>query len=435
MGCGLRAALGPEMTTQCRQPLDSNHAEPVVAAHSLLSARAVRERARRMLALGLAGELRHFTVDLDHLGLAADEVVATIRVDYPDLSIPLHARWRHFTAGGLDRWGALEEAGPWPDARVRARAAFDLVIVSVLLDAGAGPAWRYAEGRTGESFSRSEGLAVASFDMFLAGTFSGRIDDPFRADAQSLGALSPDELAAGFQAGPDNPLVGLEGRTALLNRLGRTVAAAPAVFGRADEPRPGGLFDHLVAEHGGETITAPAVLEAILVHLGPVWPGRLRLGGVELGDTWRHPALQTDDATAGLVPFHKLSQWLAYSLIEPLEAAGLRVSDLDGLTGLPEYRNGGLFLDTGVLRLKDPGDSTRPHAVGSELVVEWRALTVALLDLIGDAIRTRLDLSAQAFPLAKVLEGGTWATGRRLAYAAREGGGPPLEVISDGTVF
>ena len=141
----------------------------------------------------------------------------------------------------------------------------------------------------------------------------------------------------------------------------------------------------------------------------------------------------TDDRTSGLVPFHKLSQWLTYSLIEPLEEAGIMVTDLDGLTGLPEYRNGGLFLDTGVLHLRDPADAGRPHEVDSELVVEWRALTVALLDRIAPEIRSRLDL--KVFPLAKVLEGGTWSTGRRLARAARPGGAPPITVASDGTVF
>jgi hypothetical protein len=57
------------------------------------------------------------------------------------------------------------------------------------------------------------------------------------------------------------------------------------------------------------------------------------LGGVDLGDTWRHPLARAEDATDGLVPFHKLSQWLSYSLIEPLEWAGFSVVDIDGLTG------------------------------------------------------------------------------------------------------
>jgi hypothetical protein len=411
-------------------------ADPSVKdARALLSASAVRERAHAMLRLGLEGRLEHFTVDLDRLGACADAVVGTIRADHPTLDIPVHSRWRHFCAGGLDRWGSLAEAVRWPGVRERARAAFDLAIVSVLLDAGAGETWRYEEGRTGETFSRSEGLAVASLDMFIGGAFSSRPEEPFRADANALATFSMTELARGMQVGAENPLVGLEGRIALLNRLGETVASNPEVFALADEPRPGGLFDFLVATAEAEQVEAPQILHALLTTLGPVWPGRLRLGGLDLGDTWHYPALGTEDATSGLVPFHKLSQWLAYSLVEPLEEAGLTVTALDGLTGLPEYRNGGLLLDTGVLALRDGAEADRVHLVESPLVVEWRALTVALLDRVAEAVRDRLDLSATELPLAKVLEGGTWATGRRLARERRPGGAPPLRIASDGTVF
>src|SRR4029078_11691911 len=87
-------------------------------------------------------------------------------------------------------------------------------------------------------------------------------------------------------------------------------------------------------------------LSARLTHLGPIWPSRLTLGGVPLGDCWKHASLKSDDETDGFVPLHKLSQWLVYSLIEPLQWAGIEVTDIDGLTGLAEYRNGGLFIDT-----------------------------------------------------------------------------------------
>ena len=67
------------------------------------------------------------------------------------------------------------------------------------------------------------------------------------------------------------------------------------------------------------------------------------------------------------------------------------MTDIDGLTGLPEYRNGGLFIDAGVLALKSPEEAQRPHTVDSTLVVEWRALTVALLDEIAERVRKRAD--------------------------------------------
>lgn len=405
------------------------------AAQTLLSAAAVRERAHQILQAGIAGRLQHFTLDLDRLDSCADEVVATIRKAYPSLDIPFHARWRHFSAGGHERWEAVMYGATWTDASEMARAAFDLAIISVLLDAGAGPQWRYEEGRTGETYVRSEGLAVASFDMFVGGAFSSRPEDPFRVDADVLMSLTAEDLASGFQVSSDNPLVGLEGRAALLSRLGRVVATNPDIFGLVDDPRPGGLYDVIVATAKGEMIKATSILDALLTYLGPIWPGRITLDGIDLGDTWRHPLVEAQDATKGLIPFHKLSQWLSYSLIEPLEWAGFTVVDVDGLTGLPEYRNGGLFLDTGVITLKDPAEARHAHTVDSQLVVEWRALTVALLDRIADPIRAKLGFAADDFPLAKVLEGGTWATGRRLAKEKRGDGSPPLSVISDGTVF
>jgi hypothetical protein len=159
------------------------------------------------------------------------------------------------------------------------------------------------------------------------------------------------------------------------------------------------------------------------------------LGGIPLGDCWKHPAIAADDATDGFVPLHKLSQWLAYSLIEPLQTAGILVTDIDGLTGLAEYRNGGLFVDAGVVAFRNPSDAERDHDVASDLVVEWRALTVALLDRLADSLRHRLGLDAKSLPLAKVLEGGTWSAGRSIARERRANGSPPIKVVSDGTVF
>jgi hypothetical protein len=271
--------------------------------------------------------------------------------------------------------------------------------------------------------------------MFSRGLFSSSPGDPCRADAAALQGLSAGHLGAGFQASDQNPLVGIEQRAALLRNLGKVVASAPGVFALGDTPRPGGLFDRLAALSIAGTIGAPTILRELLLRLGPVWPSRLALGDVALGDCWKHPAIVTGDATDGLVPLHKLSQWLAYSLIEPLQAAGIPVTDIDGLTGLAEYRNGGLFVDTGVLAFRDPVEANRVHDVASTLVVEWRSLTVALLDRLGDGLRRRLGLNAQALPLAKILEGGTWAAGRAVARERRPDGSPPVKVASDGTVF
>jgi hypothetical protein len=405
------------------------------AVSSLLSARAVRERAHRLLAIGLRDDLGHFRIDLGRLDVAADLVCATTRQAYPTLEVPLHARWRHFLVGGRDRWAEIDKATPWRDKAERARAAFDLAIVSVLLDAGAGSSWTYHEQATGTRLGRSEGLALASLAMFAAGGFSMGRGSPLRADAGALQALDDGVLAWHLQARQANPLAGLDGRARLLRRLGATVAVRPDIFAKADTARAGGLFDHLAALANGRSIAAVRILEELLQHLGPIWPSGLKLGGVPLGDCWRHPALIADDVTTQLVPLHKLSQWLAYSLIEPLEAAGIEVTAIDGLAGLAEYRNGGLFIDTGVLKLRDPAEAAAEHQVGSTLIVEWRALTVALLDRLADLVRSRLGGDALAFPLSKVLQGGSWSAGREIARTLRRDGSPPLRVAGDGTVF
>lgn len=402
---------------------------------ALMRSDAVRAGAARMFALAEEGALPGLTLHLDRLDDAADRVVAATKARYPDLSVPLHSRWRHFETGGLDRWGMLAAAREFADPRQAARAAGDLAVVSVLLDAGAGPDWRYREELTGETHVRSEGLAIASLAMFAAGLFSGVPADPLRADAVVLARLTEEELAGGMQAGPDNPIVGLAGRTQLLARLAHVMENRRDLFAVEDDPRPGGLIDALVAEARDDMLPAAAILDVILDALTPVFPGRIELLGMPLGDTWPHPSLAGDEPWTGLVAFHKLSTWLALSLIEPLDLAGVTVTDLDGLPGLAEYRNGGLFLDTGVLQLKDPADAERDHAVDSPLVVGWRAMTVALLDRLADAVRDRLDIRPAAFPLACVLEGGSWAAGRAIAYERRADGSPPLRVVSDGTVF
>ena len=78
---------------------------------------------------------------------------------------------------------------------------------------------------------------------------------------------------------------------------------------------------------------------------------------------------------------------------------------------------------------------TKRWTVDAEPIVEWRALTVAVLDHLAEAVRGELGLSLEQFPLARVLEGGTWAAGRKIALAKRPGGVPPVLIHSDGTVF
>jgi hypothetical protein len=407
------------------------------AANTLRTTHAIRERCGQLLARARAGESKWFTVRDDAIAQAARAVADVTRRRYPKGRIPLHSRWRHLEAGGVDRKAELERQLAGVPPTVRTHAMVDLTFVSVLLDAGAGPDWKYVEPATGKTYSRSEGLAVASFHAFTSGLFSGDPHQPLKVDSEGLRALVTDHLAAAFQVRDNNPLLGLEGRAILLRRLGETLAEQPEVFG--EDGRPAGLFDMVISPLGPDVpptadVAAHDILSQILLACSGIWPGSHFIGSVPLGDCWRHEAVRGDGLSDGWVPFHKLSQWLTYSLLEPFAWSGVEIRGLDALTALPEYRNGGLLMDTGVLQLRDASAADALWQPGDELVVEWRALTVALMDEVAAQVRTLLHLDAQRLPLACVLEGGSWAAGRELAQQ-RRGGLPPLRVASDGTVF
>ncbi|MBV9017474.1 MAG: URC4/urg3 family protein [Alphaproteobacteria bacterium] len=390
----------------------------------LLSAAAVRERCEIVFAAAERNDTPHFRLQLDRLDDAVERVVGITRRRYPGLDVPFHSRWRHFSAGGVDRAALV---APNAEAAQRARARLDLAIVSVLLDAGAGSGWHYRETETGLVIGRSEGLAVASLRAMQAGLFSAEPANPWRADASALAVITSEGLGNAFQHGPENPLLGLEARAALLRRLGEAIAATPEVFG--DPARLGRLYDFWLPRR--QNLRAPEMLRQVLRSFGLIWPGRLSLKGVPLGDCARHSAVPGH----GLVPFHKLSQWLVYSLIEPLADAGFKVTDIGGLTGLAEYRNGGLFVDCGVITARDDALLRQALDPFSEPVVEWRALTLALLDRLADRVRCQLGKGATGFPLVKVLEGGSWAAGREIAAERRPDGSAPLLIASDGTLF
>ena len=385
----------------------------------ILSPKAIRDNAKKVFDYTVEGN-GYFAFNADKMQPTVDYVLTVIRKNYPDLNIPFHSRWGHFRVGGTDRSKQFETM---TDKMELARTKLDLVITSVLLDAGAGAAWKYVEESSGKSFNRSEGLGVASLYMFKSGVMAGD-KKSWKADSEGLQSITAADLEKYFQVTADNPLIGVQGRVQLLNNLGKACARNP-VFKK--DNRPGNIIDHL-AEKYGNKIPATAVLRAVLDGLGEIWPGRISAGTVNLGDVWQHSKLD-------LIPIHKLSQWMTYSLLEPIMDAGFEVSGVEGLTGLAEYRNGGLLIDSGLLTMKDQTNLTKAWAPDSDLIIEWRSLTVYLLDQIGDAIQKSLNKSPQDFPLAKILEGGTWWAGRFLAQEKREGGNPPLNIQSDGTVF
>jgi hypothetical protein len=254
-------------------------------------------------------------------------------------------------------------------------------------------------------------------------------------DAASLQALTPEILAKEFQVSQSNQLLGLEDRAKLLNRLGDTLLKQKHIFEAEGTFRPGNLFDYLTRSQVNGVLEARDILIAVLQGMGEIWPDGSWIDNVAIGDAGYHEVVKRSDITDGIVPFHKLSQWMSYSLIEPLQEAGFKVNNLDALTGLAEYRNGGLFIDTKAISLKDRTQLEVVHDPKSPLVVEWRALTVVLLDKLAEKIRRSTNTDSGSMPLASILQGGTWSAGRRIAQQLRANGVPPLQLNSRGTIF
>ncbi|KUI57101.1 Protein urg3 [Cytospora mali] len=416
----------------------------------LLSLRAIRERAKIVGDVAKSGKLSHFDLHEDKLDEVVDFVASVIKRDFgPDKfdTIPPHGRWQHFEVGGVPR--IADKIQEWKEAGCDdielTRRLIDLFFVSVLLDAGAGDHWRYNEPKTGHIYERSEGIAVASLQMFSSLAFT-------TSESGEKIPIVDGALTAGFQVSDRNPMLGVESRAALLRSLGQSLLAHPDVFGV--EGRPGNLVDYMVKTAGDSSkldiLVLWDVLQTILI---PAWPkDRTTIGGTPIGDAWPLSTLRTgatasksEDTAEYIQPFHKLTQWLTYSLMVPFQRVlGLQWVNADSLTALPEYRNGGLFVDMGVLSLKKEtlsrgleasGEKLPLFDAGDDVIVEWRAMTLVLIDTLYSRILSRMGDGVH-LSMAQLLEAGTWKSGREVAAKYRpETKSSPILIKSDGTVF
>ena len=422
----------------------------------LRSIYAVRARTQLVYQRAKRNQLRHFTVDGSKFSDTATYVVSIIKRDFaPDYhSIPSHGRWQHFEAGGRPRVDQLLSSwGSSVDAQERTRRLLDLFLVSVLLDAGAGARWSYKSTESGKTYKRSEGLAIASLEMFKAGYFSSSPGNPHQVDSAGLQRLNVQNLAAGLQVTAQNPIAGLEGRAGLLARLAAALRN-PTFFGRG--ARPGDMLgeyssidkvpihcsstlDYLLSHPSTQAasvpiVTIPTLWDLLMNSLSSVWPPtRTQLDGVPLGDAWPSSSMPPSPPSQpweNIVPFHKLTQWLCYSLMTPMtRIMKVQFAGTELLTGLPEYRNGGLLIDTGLLNLKEvdtarglaafkgntamkgqPNFEVVPlFSTDDDVIVEWRAVTVGFMDDLCVEVNSQLGLSGpDKLSLAQVLEAGTW---------------------------
>ncbi len=395
-------------------------------AAELRSTLAVRERCGQLLSRARHGESAWLQVDEAGLDEVSGRVVDAVRGLRS--RAPLHSHWRHLEAGGIDRRRQLDSllAGMAPALRVQ--ALLDLTVTSVLLAAAPAGDWAYMESASGRRLSGPDGLAVAGFHAFCAGMFSSDRRRPFQVDAAGLRGLPTDHLGQVLQVTPSNRLPALEERAVLLRRLGEVMSEQPQVFG--DDARPGGLYVLLVSGPEAPPSTAELgahdLLSQILISLSGLTAHDNAVGGVPLGDCWRHAAVQAEGPSAGWVPLHGLAQWLAYSLVEPLMWCGVSVRGLDAFTALADDANVGLLLDTGVLRPRDAAHLEREWLASDELIVEWRACTLSLMDEVVARVRGELHADAHRLPPSVILQGGCGPVAHELAQ--RRAGRPALRV-------
>ncbi|KAF9894865.1 hypothetical protein FE257_004486 [Aspergillus nanangensis] len=433
----------------------------------LRSIHSVRERCSIVHNKAKKNQLNHFDVDMSKFQATASYIVSMIKRDYsPDYeTIPPHGRWQHFDIGGRPRLNQLLQS--WPsaiDAQERTRRLIDLFVVSVLLDAGAGTTWSYKSKESGKIFARSEGLAVATLEMFKTGLFSSDPTEPCQVDGAGLKKITVEVLAKGMQHSENNQLAGIEGRAGLLMRLSEALNNQD-FFGV--DARPGNMLDYLLGHPSTMASSVPIVpittLWAVLMDgLSTIWPpSRTQIDGLSIGDAWpcsdmpRSPPAQPWES---VVPFHKLTQWLCYSIMVPMSRLmKIHFAGSELLTGLPEYRNGGLLIDMGLLSLKEvdvqrgilafkqnaqikgqPNMEVVPlFSTDDDVVVEWRAVTVGFLDDLLEEVNSQLGLRGdEELTLAQMLEAGSWKGGREIAEVSRPvTKEPPIMIRSDGTVF
>ncbi len=401
-------------------------------AGALRSTVAVRERCGLLLDRARIGQSAWFTVDEGRMREAADAVARAARGLGSDGShVVPPGPWQLLRHGGPDRLAQFDAQLGQVAPPVRARALVDATVVATLLGGAAPPHWHWTESATGARWQGPQGLAVAALHAFTAGMFSSDPLHPCQVDARGLRALLDDRLAAAFQVHDGNPLPVLPARALLLRKLGEAMAGLPEVF--EDAGRPAGLYNLLIAPEGGiahsADVDAHDLLSQLLAALSGLWPLGHWSGGVPLGDVWRHAAVRVPGPADGWVPFHLPQQRLAHALLEPFAWSGVQVRGIERLTALPGLDAGGLLLDTGVLQLRDPAAPRQAWHPGDEIVVEWRALTLALLDELAPMVH-RARGHGHGGPLAGLLPA-IDAAGAALARE-RRGGAPALSVDAGG---
>jgi len=350
---------------------------PADSVRYLLALKSVRISCSQILALGRAGSLPSFVVNMDAMSSLEDRVRASMDRAYPGglATVPSHSRWRQLEQpGGADRVTELSASwGQAVHAKEAARRKIDLIVCSVLLDCADTGGWAFTEEGGAAAVGGAAGTALAHLAAFKAGAFSSVAAVPHMADADGLCAFSEKTLADAFQTGAANELPAAPARVSAITNLGKRVNenskffSAPTVAARE--------------EFGGNRLRIGNLVDYLLTRCSTDSAGKYRLGDlwaiVQNGilaesdaDYCKAPTIAT--GAESTITFHATAQWLVLSLLEPLAEVGIKFSGEEELTALADPQNGGLLVDSGVLTPRDATAYVIPPVIPAAIpVVGW----------------------------------------------------------------
>ncbi|MCB2055229.1 MAG: DUF1688 family protein [Geminicoccaceae bacterium] len=344
------------------------------APGEVLDLDAVRERCWAVLARVERGASRHFELDARPVPAEAENLARLIARD----GVVMPTGWGHLhhtadpTGGALF---ALHGRLGGTSAHERARCGFDLAALWATLHL---------------DFARPSraGLSLEEVTRLVAaGRFASDDATPC-ADAEGLRRF----------AGTEAPSAEVGSR---LTTLASTLDAHPDFFSAPG--RFGGLLDRLPTGDDPATIDARTVFAATEPLTPALARGGVRIAGRETGDVRRLEGIAPNREHAGLVPLHAARQQLVLDLSDPLAEAGVTMVNLQALTASATAASCDHMLTLGLVVPRHAAVGRLVHPMGSDIAVELRALTVALVDRLADRVRQTLDIEAGRLPAVAMM--------------------------------
>lgn len=357
--------------------------EEAVTVERLHRLETVRERAWMLLAAVERGESEHFNLSPESVSTVALALASAIRETTPDLRPPLATLWPRLQRDHPAAVERLAASVAGLDGQGRARAGADMALLALVIapdgvEPGLGAlAQFFAAGGTTTRPADGPALNAPGLRRLLAGDTAVALPDELRPVLQDPATRQRLEtLATGLEQ--DAETFGADGR-----------------FGT--------LLDRIAGPARSDGLTAQGMLDRLGPLLDPVAGSTVRIGGSIAGDIWRHPLAWADDRSRELVPFHCLLQSLVLDLVEPLAEAGIKLDGLEELTVPATRRLAADILRLGLVNPRHAAVARLRHPPGSDIVVELRALSIALADRLVDRLRQELNLTVRDLPAVRIV--------------------------------